>query len=175
MTNGFEEAKLHRNWLERLVDKIPGFRGYQNRELRRDVDRLQREHLAKELGGLKTVVRMKAREYTDEGQIGMLHLFERLDRGLDGLSQAVRFADYGASGLFDVIKIGDEELEKLYAFDLSLLDDLEFLFGELEAVPAPGTEDPRPSLDRALDGVAELRGKWSERDNVVASVVERSS
>jgi hypothetical protein len=77
MTNGFEEAKLHRNWLERLVDKVPGFRGYQNRELRRDVDRLQREHLAKELGGLKTVVRMKAREYTDEGQIGMLHLFER--------------------------------------------------------------------------------------------------
>lgn len=175
MTNGFEEAKLRRNWLERLADKVPGFRGYQNRELRRDVDRLQREHLAKELGGLKTLVRVKAREYTDEGQIGMLHLFERLDRGLDGFSQAVRFADYGASGLFDVIKIGDAELEKLYEFDLALLDDLEALFGDLEAIPSPGIGDLRPSLDRAMAHVAELRDKWSERKDVIADVVQTSS
>jgi hypothetical protein len=40
MTNGFEEAQGHRNWLERLGDKIPGFKGYQDRELRRDVDRM---------------------------------------------------------------------------------------------------------------------------------------
>ena len=51
MTTGFEEAQERRNWLERLVDKIPGFRGFQDRELRRDVDKMQREHLALDMGG----------------------------------------------------------------------------------------------------------------------------
>jgi hypothetical protein len=175
MTNGFEEARERRNWLERIVDKIPGFKGYQDRELRRDVDRMQREYLSHQFSELKTVVRRSARDYTDAGQIGMLHLFERLDRDLDGLSQAVRFADYGASGLFDVIKINDEELDRLYQFDLSVLDDVETLAANLAAIPAPGEQDARETLDRAVDSVIALRGKWSDRKNVIADVVKTSS
>ena len=109
MSNGYEEARGQRNILERLGDKIPGYRGFQDRELRRDVDRLQREHLASELGRLKSVLRERARDYTDAGKIGVLSRFDRLDRQLDGLSQAVRFSDYGATGLFDPVKIGDAE------------------------------------------------------------------
>ena len=45
MTNGYEEARGQRNWLERLGAAIPGYRGFQDRELRRDVDRTLREHL----------------------------------------------------------------------------------------------------------------------------------
>ncbi len=175
MTNGFEEAREQRNWLERIVDKIPGFKGYQDRELRRDVDRMQREYLSRRFGDLKAVVRRSARDYTDAGQIGMLHLFERLDRDLDGLSQAVRFADYGASGLFDVVKIYDEELDRLYQFDLSLLEDLEALSADLAAIPSPGGDDAREALDRAVDSVIALRGKWSDRKNVIADVVKTSS
>jgi len=175
MTHGFEEAKAQRNWLERLVDKIPGFKGYQNRELRRDVDRMQREYLAQRLGELKAGVRRTARDYTDAGQIGLLHLFERLDRDLDGLSQAVRFADYGVSGLFDVVKIHEPDLDRLYEFDLSLLSDLEALAGGLAAVPAPNAGDASLALDQILDRVVALRGKWSERKNVIAGVVQTSS
>ena len=142
MSNGYEEARGQRNILERLGDKIPGYRGFQDRELRRDVDRLQREHLASELGRLKNVLRERAREYTDAGKIGVLSRFDRLDRQLDGLSQAVRFSDYGATGLFDPVKIGDAELQRLYEFDLSLVDDLAVLEGQIAAVPRPGAEDP---------------------------------
>ena len=42
-----------RNWLERLGDKIPGYSGYVDRERRRDIDKLHREHLADRLGSLK--------------------------------------------------------------------------------------------------------------------------
>ena len=31
MANGFEEAAGRRNWLERLGEAIPGFRGFQDR------------------------------------------------------------------------------------------------------------------------------------------------
>lgn len=175
MSNGFEEAQAQRNWIERLGDKIPGFKGFHNRELRRDVDRMQREYLSRRFSELKIVVRRTARDYTDAGKIGVLHLFERLDRDLDGLSQAVRFADYGASGFFDVIKIGEQELERLYHFDLSVLDDLEALASDVGMIPSPGAEGAQEALDQVSDRIAALRRKWSERKNVVAEVVRTSS
>ncbi len=174
MNGGFEEAKARRSWLERLGEKIPGFRGYQDRELRRDVDKLQREHLSAEIGRLKVAERGKARAYTDAGKIGVLHLFDRLDRRLDGLSQAVRYADYGQSGLFDPVKIYDEELEKLYQFDLSVLDDLAGLAGDVAAIPVPGQGDAEGALEQALGRLETLVEKWARRKHVISEVVKTS-
>jgi hypothetical protein len=172
MTNGYEEARGQRNVLERLGDKIPGFRGFQDRELRRDVDKMQREHLAAEIGRLKSVVRDQARSYTDAGKIGALGAFDRLDRQLDGLSQAVRFADYGATGLFDAVKIKDAELQRLYDFDLSLLADLEELASRIAAVPIPGGEDPAKALDQVQQRTRVLEDKWKQRELVISNVVQ---
>ncbi len=176
MTNGYEEAREQRNWLEKIGSKIPGFGGYRDRELRRDVDRMQRDHLSRELGRIKSVVRSKARDYTDAGQIGVLHLFERLDRKLDGLSQAVRFADYGATGIFDVVKIGEDELDRLYAFDVSLLEDVGAIDGEVRALPGPDRQDAsaaREAINRVLDSVVQLADKWAGRESVIGNVVQR--
>jgi len=174
MTEGFEDARSRRNWLERLGELIPGFRGFQDRELRREVDKMQREHLAKELGRLKVVTRGKARAYTDEGKLGVLHLFERLDRQLDGLSQAIRFSDYGASGFFDVVKINEPELEKLYQFDLSVLDDVSLLSGDLAAIPLPGKGDASEAVEQALARLGALEDKWAGRKSVISEVVKAS-
>jgi hypothetical protein len=173
MTNGgFEQAKAQRNALERLGEKIPGFRGFQDRELRREVDKMQREHLAAEIGRLKGAVRDKARSYTDAGQIGALNGFDRVDRQLDGLAQSVRFSDYGASGLFDAVKVGEPELQRLYEFDLSVLEDLAGLEADLSSVPAPGGEAPAAALDRAQQRVRALDDKWRQRGKVISDVVQ---
>ena len=172
MTTGFEEAQERRNWLERLMDKIPGFKGFQNRELRRDVDKLQREHLAKELGQIKQAVRGKAQAYTDAGQIGALYLFGRMDGRLDGLSQAIRFADYGQSGFFDVVKINEPELDAIYQFDLSLVEDIARLAGDVAAIPLPGQGDAQEACNQALAHIATLADKWAERKNVISGVVK---
>src|SRR6185295_5880248 len=95
MSDGYDEARANRNFLERLGEKIPGYRGFQDRELRRDVDRLLRERLATELGRLKALLRDRARAFTDAGKIAALNGFDRADRQLDGLSQSIRFSDYG--------------------------------------------------------------------------------
>jgi hypothetical protein len=172
MTTGFEEAQERRNWLERLMDKIPGFRGFQDRELRREVDKLQREHLAKELGQIKLAVRGKAQAYTDAGQIGALYLFGRMDGRLDGLSQAIRFADYGQSGFFDVVKINEPELDAIYQFDLSLVEDIGRLAGDVVAIPLPGQGDAQEACNQALAHISTLADKWTERKNVISGVVQ---
>jgi hypothetical protein len=172
MTNGYDEAKGQRNLLERIAAKIPGFRGFQDRELRRDVDRLEREHLASEVGRLKAAVRERARAYTDAGRVGSLQGFDRLDRQMDGLAQAIRFSDYGATGLFDPVKIGEAELARIYEFDLSVLQDLSEVESAVAAIPAPGGDDPAAALDRALARVGALADKWRGREQVVGGVVQ---
>jgi hypothetical protein len=175
MTNGYEEARANRNALERLGDKIPGYRGFQDRELRRDVDRQLREHLAAELGRLKGAARDHARAYTDAGKLAALNGFDRLDRQLDGLSQAIRFSDYGAAGLFDPVKIGEPELRRLYEFDLSVVDDLAQVEAGIAALPAAvagGGDDPAPALDRLLGELRALDGKWRQREQVISNVLQ---
>ena len=168
---GYEAARAQRNVLERLGEKIPGFRGFQDRELRRDVDKLQREHIAGEIGRLKTALRDRARAYTDAGQIALLGPFDRLDRQLDGLSQTVRFADYGATGLFDAVKIGEAELQRLYEFDLSLLEEVAALRTDVAGVPAPQQGDAAPVLDQVQQRVRALEEKWRGREQVISNVV----
>ena len=172
MSDAYQEARANRNSLERLGEKIPGYRGFQDRELRRDVDRSLREHLAAELGRLKATLRDRARAFTDAGKLGALNGFDRLDRQIDGLSQAVRFSDYGATGLFDPVKIRDGELERLYQFDLSVVDDLALLESEIAALPAPGGDDPGPALDRLQQSARALDGKWRQREQVIGAAVD---
>jgi hypothetical protein len=172
MSNGYEEARGKRNWLERLGEKIPGYRGFQDRELRRDVDRILREHLATNLGKLKEAVRDRSRAYVDAGKIGALNGFDRLDRTLDGLSQTIRFSDYGASGLFDPVKIGDAELQRIYEFDLTVADDLAQLESGVAALPAPGGDDPAPALERLQQEVRALDAKWRQREQVISNAVQ---
>lgn len=169
MTDSYEQARGRRNWLERLGEKIPGYRGYQDRELRRDVDKLQREHLALALARIKAALRETARTYVDAGKIGTLAAFDRLDRKLDGLSQAIRFADYGASGIFDAVKIGEAELERLHEFDLGLVEEVESLSAEVAAVPVAGGEDSAAALEAAAARVRGIEERWAGRESALTS------
>ena len=168
---GLDAAREDRNLLERLIARIPGFGGFQERELRRDVDKLQREHLAKRVHEIKGRSRDVAGAYTDAGQIGLLDRFDRLDRRLDRLGETIRFADYGASGLFSTEKIGEDELARLYEFDLALLDDLDAIEAAVEELPPPGEGDAKAALEATLARLERLERQWRERETVISRVV----
>lgn len=169
--SGFDTARGERNLLERLRARIPGFAGFADRELRRDVDKLQREEIAAAVREIKGRLRETAREFTDAGRLGPLDRFGRLDARLDKLAESVRFADYGASGLFAPDKIGEPELERLYRHDLSLLDDVDDLGRLAGAIPEPAGDPPEPALDALLARLREVEAKWSDRETVIADVV----
>jgi hypothetical protein len=170
--DGVSEAKKHRTFFEQLAARIPGFRGFLNRELRREVDQLQRETLAAELDRLRHRLRDLARDLTDKGELSALRPLERLDRRLDGVAQSIRFADYGASGLFDTVKIGEVELEKLYRFDLSLLDDLSQLGRAVDQASESSVGDVGASCAAVERFLADVVVKWSRRSAVISNVVK---
>ena len=74
MSEELERARERRNILERLGSKIPGFSGYLEREMRREVDKLQRDWLADQVDRARFAINGKVREWSRDGRL------ENLDR-----------------------------------------------------------------------------------------------
>ena len=150
-----------RNWLERLTEKIPGYSGYVQKERRRDIDKLHREHLADRLRVVKSPVTDLMREMTSDGRLFEVGAVDRLLKKLDKLENRVRFASYGYSGFFDVVKIQEAQLDAIYQFDLALADRVEQLEAKAGALKGQSGAEQKSTIgemetladefDRAFD------------------------
>lgn len=170
MTDGLENAREQRNWLERLVAKIPGFRGYFEHELRREVDKIQRDWLADQIDRGRYGVQGKIREWSRRGRLENLDLASSMEKLLDRLANRVRHADYGNSGFFDAVKIGEEELDALYRFDLELSMTVEDLASRIEALPGEADE---ASIRATLNAVLDADRLFDERATRIENVTQK--
>jgi hypothetical protein len=167
MSDELERARERRNILEQLGSKIPGFKGYLEAELRRDVDKLQRDWLADQVDRARFAINGKIREWTRDGRLENLDRAGSIEKALDRLANRMRHADYGSSGFFDVIKIGQAELDRIYEFDLALTDTVEYLALQVEQLPETADEQ---MLDRLLDAVEGADKKFDQRATVFEDV-----
>lgn len=145
-----------RNWIERLTEKIPGYTGYVDRERRRDIDKAHRERLADRLRSLKSPLTELMRELSSSGRLMEVSPIDSAIKKLDRLENRVRFASYGYSGFFDVVKIEQSQLDSIYRFDLALVehvDTLDTKLGELKtrAGTAEGLKTACAELAALLD------------------------
>ncbi|RLE26101.1 MAG: hypothetical protein DRJ65_06290 [Acidobacteria bacterium] len=170
MMNGFEKARDRRNWLEKLGEKIPGFRGYLDRELRREVDKMQRDFLASEVDRARQGLQAKIRGWSRKGVLDNLDIASTTEKLLDRLANRIRHADYGSSGFFDAVKIGEAELEELYRFDLELSLTVEALSGRIGDLPETPDEG---SLFALLDGVEKADRFFDERSTKIENVTQK--
>lgn len=132
-----------KNFLEKLVDKIPGLSGYRAKEDRRETDKRLREYIATRLDGVKAKVDAAKLDLTNRGNLAALGPIGELHRRLQRLTETIRFASYGFSGLFDQMKIREAELDKIYAHDLKILDVVDLLESSVSTLamdPAPATK-----------------------------------
>jgi hypothetical protein len=170
MNDGMERARQRRNILEELGAKIPGFKGYLEAELRRDVDKMQRDWLASQVDRARFAVNGKIRVWTKAGRLDVLSTAGSVEKALDRLANRIRHADYGSSGFFDAVKIRQPELERLYAFDLALTETVEYLALQVEGLP--GTADGA-MLARLLDATEAADRKFDERATVFEDVTQK--
>lgn len=119
--------KSEKNFFEKILDKIPGLKGYRERDDRRTTDKRLREYLARRLDIARGKISEIKLEYTNKGMLDKLDEIGELERRLMKLTDSIRYASYGYSGLFDQLKMGEEELNKLYEHDLSFLEAIEEL------------------------------------------------
>jgi hypothetical protein len=162
-----DKARAAQNALERLANAVPGFKGYRERDLRRDADRQQREHLASRLEAGKKALNEVAEQATRGGSLDAINDVEAARKRLDRVAARLRYAERGYSGFFDLVKIDEVVLARIYELDLSLLDGVEAVRGATDAVRAAAPADVRPALQATLSALDALDTRLSDREAIL--------
>jgi hypothetical protein len=113
--------------LKRLVRIIPGISGYQDSEMARDTDKAVRMHLSRELEGIKLELEKVKTSLTERKELSLLPYIDNIASRVDKTSNLIKFASRGFSGIFDTERTDHEKIERLYAFDLELLEKIAVL------------------------------------------------
>lgn len=127
--------------LAKLAEKIPGLGDFMARNEYRAADKLLRETLADRIKEQQRRLN-ETQQLMLEGS-GLLYLddLERVQTKLTILADSVRSASYGYAGLFDKIKIDQEELAQIYEYDNRLFDNLQEISEAVDKLEAALSED----------------------------------
>ena len=118
--------------LEKLARKIPGYGGYKEKELRREADKLLRTELASRFDEQRKRVAELQHDLISQAKIEFLDDLERAALKLQLLIDRIKTASYGYAGLFDAIKVKEEQLDALYAFDSQMLDSVDSVAADID-------------------------------------------
>jgi hypothetical protein len=140
---------------KRIASKIPGFGGYIERQKRRDSDKLLRETIADRFDQQYQRISSLQRDLISEGEIGYVDELEASAIKLRTFSDRVRRATRGYSGLFDAVKINEEELALLYQYDTQMLDLVDEVSRAIDNVEASIGSDGLPASIRHLKSVSQ--------------------
>ncbi len=129
----YAEAKKQMRLSERIVAAIPGFRGYKEKELRREADKLIRSHIHLKLSKSKDNLKSIFQKLTDRRYFDVITDMDRLMAKIDRVTEKINHASYGYSGFFNIIKVTEENLDKMIDFDNKLLNEVESLNTDVDA------------------------------------------
>jgi hypothetical protein len=165
----FGKVKDSRNLVEKLGSVIPGWKGYQERQERRKADQLMRQTLAEKMAGQRKRLDVAQQELINSGKLDLVDDVGRAVTQLQTFIDRVRLATYGYSGLFDAVKINQEELEQLYNFDAALFE----YEGRLNTAndrlrEAIDTGEALPETIRIIQDICrEANATFDEREHVI--------
>ena len=160
MTDLTSQIKDQRGGFAKILSKIPGFKGYMEKETRRDADKIVRDVVAARftdqldrLSELQTdMLSNGGFEFVDDVEQSAVKLRTFIDR--------VKTAPRGYAGLFDAVQVKEDQLDQLYNFDYQLLSEADGLamaidqcriaLGVMSAPPAAEGAAPAPTGPEAL-------------------------
>ena len=154
--------------LKELACKIPGFRGFAERSERREVDAIQREYLAKRLTQIKRNLQSVQEECLAEGNLAVMEPCDRAGNIIDKLVERIRHASRGYAGFFDAVQVNEDELARIYEFDLALVVNIDSIDEGVQGLMA--SENIIGALRAVRSSLEELNGKLDERERILKGV-----
>jgi len=127
MSEVYDKVDAGRSAIGKLLDIIPGWGGYQKRQTRRKADQVMRQMLAEKLVTQRKRLDVAQKDLISNRRIDLVDDLGSAVTQLQTFIDRVRLATYGYSGLFDAVKINEQELEQLYSFDAQLFEYVERL------------------------------------------------
>lgn len=177
MTDRFTER------VERLLNRVPGYTGYRNKESMRDDDRRLRQEIARELTQAIDRLTSVSSRLASERQLSQISTIENTIGRVRHLESRVRTATYGYGGLFSDRSVDEFALQQLKQFDVAFQQGVGELTSLIAGATGGDTVDPAAyqQIDRAisdLDRLFDTRGDVIEtatptRDPDVLGLLEK--
>ena len=167
-----EEKRL----LERIETFIPGFRGYKQKEVRREADKLVRDKLYRELKQSENRLKDVLRELVDRKLTDVLEDVDRLITKFDEVSEEIHHASYGYSGFYDAVKIEEDDLDRMIDFDTKLLENGKGIDDKVKAFETDVMNENFGSstvhIEDIRSALSELESVFAERQNIIRGITE---
>ena len=155
MSDLYERIVSQQDAFTKLIAKIPGFKGYQIRTDRRSADKMLRETIAEKFQTQWQRLSSIERDLVSSGQLDVLDDIEIGAIRLRQFIDRVKTAAYGYAGFFDAVKIKDTELEKIYQYDLTLLNLADEVASAIDNLEASVGSDGFPASIRNVNQKAQ--------------------
>ncbi|GIK75970.1 MAG: hypothetical protein BroJett021_49580 [Chloroflexota bacterium] len=170
MADNFTEfAKSQMGAVEKLIKGLPGIGGYIDKELRRDADKRVREAIAASLDQSKAALLGVQNALLKGGGLALMDEINEAVTALQTLADRIKTASYGYAGLFDPVRIKEEQLDALVRFDKALAREVgavnEHIATLAQAVKDRG--DINAALDQLNQKVAELNTLFGKRSQAI--------
>ena len=158
--------KSKESFLEKIKRIIPGYDGYANRDNARELDTQLRSQLALKLEQNRSKIRNTISNFSRYNRLFQATDIDKIEKKNDTAIAKFRSAARGYSGAFDVVKIMDEKLSKIYDFDASLITNVEeigVLFDNLLSI-SEANQDTREAESKVYAALTNLINKFDERE-----------
>ncbi len=153
--------------LEKLLNVIPGFHGYRKKEHLREDDKLIREYMVRIL---EEAIRdlSDALTYLAEYDFSTAERFDNVMRELRLLTDKIRWAEHGYAPHYNIVKIQEEDLEKIREVDALLVEKVEKLRGFIDTVKndAMMGNPLRDKIPEILRLINDIRSGLLEREKI---------
>ena len=133
-----------RGWIESILRRIPGFKGYLEKEYRRDSDSLQRTWLADRLQRSKRALDTYSRTLVDAGKLDAVAQVDHFKSRMDKAISRIRGGMQGYSGFFDLVQVDEARLDRVYEQDVKAMDAVDALAGAIEKLESATADTPPP-------------------------------
>ncbi len=157
-----------RNKVEEMVKDIPGYKGYKDKEVRREADKLLRLQVARRFEEQRRRLNNIQVQLTNAGRLGVLVTLDRALMRLQLLIDRLKTASYGYAGLFDAVKVREAELDALYNYDAALMDHVDKVKALIDGIAAAKKdEDVAKAGNALLEALEEVNETFSKRQDVI--------
>jgi hypothetical protein len=163
--------------LENLARKIPGYKGYKEKELRREADKLLRMEVAAKFDDQRKRLTELQNQLISQAQIEFLDDLERAVMKLQLLIDRIKTATYGYAGLFDAVKVKEEQLDALYEFDNQMLDYVDDVASDVDHVASAiaAQEGISEALDELVETVNQANQTFGHREEAILQAAMHDS
>jgi hypothetical protein len=172
----YAQSKSQMRLSERVAAALPGFRGYKEKELRRESDKLVRNNLYLKLTKDKDDVRVISQKISDKRYMDVLVDMDRLTAKMDRITEKVNHASYGYSGFYDIVKIKEENLDRMITFDNQLLDEVNALTAAIGDLKTQLLSNNFANLKDKIQTVSDkfdlLEDTFDNREQVIQGVTQ---